>query len=161
MKNIEFRGLTKENKFVYGYYFLWKKRNKNLHIIGEGVQNGSVYGDEVDPKTISQYTGLKDSTQFHELTKEEQENWLKSNEIEDWKGKKIFGGDIVEDINNNNSLRYGENNNLSPVEFYNGSFGISVIFDGAFVPLYPYEEDGFKFKVVGNIHQNHELLERK
>jgi uncharacterized phage protein (TIGR01671 family) len=108
-----------------------------------------------------QYTGLKDSTQFNELTKEEQEDWLKGNKQEDWKGKEIFEGDIIQDINDNNLLRYGEDNNLTPVEFYNGSFGISVIFDGAFVPLYPYDVDGFKFKVVGNIYQNSELLEIK
>jgi uncharacterized phage protein (TIGR01671 family) len=78
--------------------------------------------------------------------------------LTDCEGKEIFEGDIIQDINDNNSLRYGEDNNLTPVEFYNGSFGISVIFDGAFVPLYPYEEGGFKFKVVGNIHQNSELL---
>lgn len=87
---------------------------------------------------IMQYTGLKDC-----------------------EGKEVFEGDIIQDINDNNSLRYGEDNNLTPVKFYNGSFGISVIFDGSFVPLYPYEEVGFKFKVVGNIHQNSELLEKK
>ena len=80
--------------------------------------------------------------------------------LNDIDGKEIFEGDIIQDINDNNSLRYGKDNNLTPVEFYNESFGISVIFDGAFVPLYPYEEGGFKFKVVGNIHQNPELLEK-
>ena len=79
--------------------------------------------------------------------------------LKDVDGKDIFEGDIIQDINDNNSLRYGKDNNLTPVEFYNGSFGISVIFDGAFVPLYPYDE-GFKFKVVGNIYQNSELLEK-
>jgi uncharacterized phage protein (TIGR01671 family) len=77
--------------------------------------------------------------------------------LKDVDGKDIFEGDIIQDINDNNSLRYGKDNNLTPVEFYNASFGISVIFDGAFVPLYPYDE-AFKFKVVGNIYQNSELL---
>lgn len=80
--------------------------------------------------------------------------------LKDIDGKDIFEGDIIQDIKHNNCLKYGKDNNLSHVEFYNASFGISVIFDVAFVPLYPYDE-GFKFKVVGNIYQNSELLERK
>lgn len=152
MKDIKFRAFHKIHKYMF---------DDNVAIID--FLNKTIQYNKIPLKDceLMQYTGLKDSTEFNELTKEEQEDWLKENKIEDWKGKEIFEGDIIQDINDNNLLRYGEDNNLTPVEFYNGSFGISVIFDGAFVPLYPYDVDGFKFKVVGNIHQNSELLEIK
>lgn len=142
MKELKFRAFHKPSKKMFDVCcldFKNKMISSRQKVIGQGKR---VYFDTVDYDfhecELMQFTGLKDID-----------------------GKEIFEGDIIQDINDNNSLRYGKDNNLTPVEFYNGSFGISVIFDGAFVPLYPYEEDGFKFKVVGNIHQNHELLEKK
>jgi hypothetical protein len=159
MKDIKFRAFHKPSKKLFDVYCF-----TDIEVMENSFDG--VFTSETLPALrqdceLMQYTGLKDSTQFNELTKEEQEDWLKGNKQEDWKGKEIFEGDIIQDINDNNLLRYGEDNNLTPVEFYNGSFGISVIFDGAFVPLYPYDVDGFKFKVVGNIYQNSELLEIK
>lgn len=157
MKELKFRAFHKPSKKMFDVGMIDFAEKKIYEFYRYSSLNyGKIYG--LKNCELMQYTGLKDSTQFNELTKEEQEDWLKGNKQEDWKGKEIFEGDIIQDINDNNSLKYGEDNNLSSVEFYNGSFGISVIFDGAFVPLYPYDVDVFKFKILGNIHQNSELL---
>jgi len=58
---IEFRGIRVDNgEMVFGHYFNWFKYGKIIHIIGRGVQNGSVDGFEVIPETVGQYTGLED-----------------------------------------------------------------------------------------------------
>lgn len=134
MKDIKFRAFHKPSKKMFDVGMIDFVKKLIVGIIPSTNERLINYYD-LNKCELMQFTGLTDC-----------------------EGKEIFEGDIIQDINDNNSLRYGEDNNLSPVEFYNGSFGISVIFDGAFVPLYPYEEGGFKFKVVGNIHQNSELL---
>jgi len=71
MREIKFRGQTKDKKWVYGYY--GKKQRKcssiyfngmyDVHCIMEEVINGdySYFNDiEVIPKTVGQFTGLKD-----------------------------------------------------------------------------------------------------
>lgn len=138
MKELKFRAFHKpSNKmFDVGMIDFLANELTGIEDLGNGFSMGH-FNKQIKDCELMQFTGLKDVD-----------------------GKKIFEGDIIQDINDNNSLRYGKDNNLTPVEFYNGSFGISVIFDGAFVPLYPYDVDGFKFKVVGNIYQNSELLEK-
>lgn len=49
----------------------------------------------VDPGTLKQFTGIYDCTKFSEAPKEEQLDWLKFHTIEEWKGRRIFEGDIV------------------------------------------------------------------
>lgn len=77
--------------------------------------------------------------------------------LKDCEGGEIFEGDIVKDLRDDNSLRYGDGNNLSPVEFHQGSFGVSIIYDGIFTPISMFTED-YRFKVIGNIYQNPEIL---
>ena len=120
---------------------------------------------------LMQSTGLKDSTQFQKLTKEEQENWLKSNKQEDWRGKEIFEGDII--VIPNIYPFYHENklNYVGVVEFIYSQWeyvlkcvnpkkrgisnGINNILNDA-----GYEENTLThYKILGNIHQNPELLE--
>ena len=139
MKYIKFRAFHKPSKKMFNVGMIDFLANEltGIEDLGNGFSMGH-FNKQIKDCELMQFTGLTDC-----------------------EGKEIFEGDIIQDINDNNSLRYGEDNNLTPVKFYNGSFGISVIFDGSFVPLYPYEEVGFKFKVVGNIHQNSELLEKK
>ncbi len=48
-----FEGMRKDGKGVAkGYFFVWHKRGVQIPMIGDGVQNGSVYGDEVLPETV-------------------------------------------------------------------------------------------------------------
>ncbi len=37
---------------ISGFFFIWMKRNQKIPMIGEGIKNGSVYGDEVKPETV-------------------------------------------------------------------------------------------------------------
>ena len=59
MRDIKFRGRSKELKmFVYGYYFYSEKEDKH-YIVGESIDYG-FQKLEVNPKIVGQYTGLKD-----------------------------------------------------------------------------------------------------
>lgn len=54
-----YRGKRKDNgEWVYGNLFYWIKRGKRIPVVGEGVQNGSVIGFEVDPETTGEYIGV-------------------------------------------------------------------------------------------------------
>ena len=57
---MKFRGLRENKTWVYGYYYTWKRYGKEIPIVGEGVQNGSVNGDEVIPETVGMFTGKYD-----------------------------------------------------------------------------------------------------
>lgn len=143
MTEILFRGKRVDNgEWVYGYYFKathhW--HNHGIHedwIAVDTIQNGgycNVRGKyAIIPETLGQYTGLTDKN-----------------------GKKIFDGDIVMVIDN----VWG-----SP--FCYGITG-KIVYDecGFFIePKNPrdtqwlYNECAI-YEVIGNIHDNPELLER-
>lgn len=90
-----------------------------------------IIGIEVDYKTIGQYTGLTDKN-----------------------GTKIFEGDIV---STGNSDDY-----LGVVEWEKDNAGLAVSFDGLFEK---FEEINFvdkvKLEVIGNIHDNPELIKQE
>ena len=144
MKDIKFRAYDKQsNEMIYlepsSTYDngLWFKSDK--HIDSEDI-------------VIMQYTGLKDTTQFNELTKEEQKDWLKDNKIEDWKGKEIFEGHIVEIEFDEDYRQIGE------VVFECFGFSVNLV-DTRSIPIsYIYGHD-FNLKILGDIYQNPELLE--
>lgn len=92
---------------------------------------------------IEQYTGLKDSTTWEDLTNEEREKWLSDgNKKEDWKGKEIYEGDILE---------IGGFHFNFPVRWCDSSLGFNI----SWVP--ENLNKGKIIKVIGNIHENLEL----
>lgn len=134
MREILFRGKSRyENRWVYGAYSLWDYCSETQTM----TTDASIidYNDEclwirVIPETVGQYTGLTDKN-----------------------GKKIFEGDIVKTktgrlcevywFSSPNMLGW----DLRPVEFKNQA---------------PTSYDLFKsdnLEVVGNIHDNPEVLE--
>ena len=88
------------------------------------------------PETVGQYTGLTDKN-----------------------GKRIFEGDIVKCIE---ITRYKEIEYISPVVFLDGSWFLHESED-CDVYLYNYDTEGierlWEIEVIGNIHDNPELLE--
>ena len=67
--------------------------------------NGYKDGDQssidkfvVHTDTVGQSTGLTDKTRWDELTEEERKFWLRKHTAEEWTGKLIFEGDIVQGV---------------------------------------------------------------
>ena len=151
-----FRGKRLNNgDWVQGFLFkhLWKG-----WCIGIEPLSTNTYGDifdccykEIDPATVGQWTGLYDSTKWEDLTPQEQEDFADSfederhcNPQEHWRGRLIFEGDVLQSngMNFNSTVKY---NNLT------GSFC------AFYSSLHDSEE---RYEVIGNAHDNPELLER-
>ena len=112
---------------------------------------------EFDDIILMQSTGLHDSTKFEYLSEEEQEEWLESGKTADeWQGREIFEGDIV---NINTTFRNPMTgsgtltlNKNFEVIFVNGMFTI----EGSSMGI---EKDLKYLTVVGDVYKNHELLD--
>ena len=163
MREIKFRGQTANCEWVYGS--LVHSKNIQPAIYFE-VGKGSVKTFDfvyVKPETVGQFTGLHDSTTWEELDKQERKNWvMEGNMPSEWKGKKIYEGDLY--------TAFG--NGLYEIRFISGSFcgGLLGECDAIFAPLGWESQDAdedlyvsidfFKFmEVIGTIHDNPELLE--
>ena len=104
---------------------------------------------QFDDLIFMQSTGLHDSTKFEDLSEEEQEEWLESGKTADeWKGQEVFEGDILTSQDGTDGLisRFI----VKRDEFYTG-----------FTPM---NREGYGFnrtmcEVIGNVHQQSELLE--
>ena len=143
MREILFRGKTRSGEWVYGGYF---KTDNESYIIKntDGIADFALwdFAEYVIPETVGQYTGLTDK-----------------------KGKKIFEGDIVKaiiSINDYSRDRVRKEEGIYEIKyhtehcyFYLAKEGNNLLFDGNW-RYYLYE-----IKVIGNIHDNPELLEGK
>ena len=106
---------------------------------------------------LMQSTGLHDDTKFEDLSEEEQEEWLESGKSADeWQGREIFEGDIV---NKNTTFRNPMTgsgtltlNKNFEVIFVNGMFTT----EGSSMGI---GKDLKYLTVVGDVYRNPELLE--
>ena len=115
--------------------------------------------EEVNPATVGQFTGLHDSTQWDELTKDEQGAFLATTREdgtptikEDWNGREIYEGDILGAWDNEGGGITGE------VSYRDNAFCIlTTTYKGEELQnaRWIYAEN---FEVIGNIHDNPELL---
>ena len=131
MREILFRGKRVDNgELVYGW--LCRVGDKYANI----VEKDTEVLCSVSTKTIGQYTGLTDKN-----------------------GKKIFEGDIIKIVPD---YDYSDDYSISKVYSYNGVFCVDYHGDDfdstALGFLEDYLPDG-DFEVIGNIHDNPELLE--
>lgn len=147
-RDIEFRGKTKDNEWIYGYYH--KETSTSIALQEYGINEINThyihtvidhlpFKVEVIPKTIGQYTGLKDKN-----------------------GKKIFEGDILRTpawLYGEEKVcicKYNQENNVNSI------IGFGLYTNDAYFKKYQelVECDEWdEFEVIGNIYENKELLE--
>ncbi len=132
MREILFRGKRVDNgEWIQGDIVQFP-----VHGVVRIVEQEPSYKDaEVDSDTVGQYTGLTDKN-----------------------GKKIFEGDIIKIVPD---YDYSDDYSISKVYSYNGVFCVDYHGDDfdstALGFLEDYLPDG-DFEVIGNIHDNPELL---
>lgn len=135
MREILFRGKCIANgEWVYGDLLnVGVDYDYAIRTYG-GREHGQV--NAVNEKTVGQYTGLTDKN-----------------------GKKIFEGDIIfcsQEINGNFIDKHIEK---GYVEMKHGAFGLHRK-QGYYRPFKDWLED-YEYEIIGNIHDNPELLEVK
>lgn len=144
MREIKFRAkMIDSDEMLYGYYhYLPLTDTHCIDVPMKDYKNSILY--HAKPETVGQYTGLNDKN-----------------------GKKIFEGDIVEE----NPVTHFDRTTLPcMVEFKDGMFGMWVKKlnqKGKWIKVWEalctrYEWDGeshTRLEIIGNIHDNPELLE--
>lgn len=132
-REILFRGKRVDNgEWIEGNLLTYPSGDTRIAITVSGHKNPAIYGslEFVIPETVGQYTGLTDKN-----------------------GKKIFEGDIVTD------LRIFNPKTKYVCVFQHGSFGLKVRQNDvehfySLTSIY-----NALYEVVGNVHDNSELLE--
>jgi uncharacterized phage protein (TIGR01671 family) len=141
MREYKFRGKRKDNdEWVYGCYFYDGKTHYILTGLWIEIDDGS--GNElpdfyeVDPETVEQYTGTKDKN-----------------------GKEAFTDDILETPAGKAVIKFGEYS--QPTGGDNYHIGFYLEFEHEEIDILR-KDIGYwlpKSTVIGNIHDNPELLE--
>jgi hypothetical protein len=134
MKELKFRVFDSQYKIMSRNYKLGENSFKGLD----------------ESLTVMQYTGLKDSTKWEELTKEEQQTWLATGkDKEEWNGKEIYEGDII--------TAMFEKILPAVVVENHGAFRLKRP-DRKTLKYIGNKVDRQLTKIIGNIYQNPELL---
>ena len=135
----------------------WNKRRKKMDYCGDLYWFEENYVRDSDDNywILMQYTGLKDNTRWDELTEVEQYQWVNAGNLpKHWDGRAMYEKDIVYyEICSRDDPAYGCYGDQLVVEFRDGSFKLC---DGGREDLLSDYHD--IVKVIGNIHENPELL---
>ena len=103
-----------------------------------------------NPKSLRQYTGLKDNTKWEDLTEKERSQWiLDGNMPSEWNGKEIYEGDIVKGI----PYPGAKYPRKGVIFFEKGCFFVKM--QGVNRRLFKLVLD---LEVIGNIYENKDLL---
>ena len=132
MREILFRGKrTINGDWVYGYFVRGNERKSLRDSIFVYDSETQSFNDyEINQSTLGQYTGLTDKN-----------------------GKKIFEGDIVK------TDKFSEPNKQYIIK-YDLQFGAFIGQDRYNVYFVTFDGDSGDFEIIGNIHDNPELLEK-
>lgn len=148
----KFKAFCKRHKCIEEVFQITYLGDNDIKVEAECL-GGYVGSDFI----IMQSTGLYDSTKFEDLSEEEQKEWLESGKTADeWQGREIFEGDIVEHLDfNSNEISKSE------VRILKGCFYLVISVDGFMydVPMMDLKDDECILQIKGNVHENHELLE--
>lgn len=133
MREILFRGkFSEKSRWDYGDLYI---DHGKVYIGSRDIMHGVRVHGEVIPETVGQFAGLTDKN-----------------------GTKIFEGDIIQASLPATRVLSGYMWPLQDVVFRQGSFGLEC--RKAFTPLRSFTE-AVQFEVIGNIHDNPELMEGK
>ena len=141
---------------------VWDPMAKTMHeVVAIDFKDWRVYYEAYGLRSywnnnsvLMQSTGLHDNTKFKDLSVEEQEDWLESGKTADeWQGREIFEGDIVEIIYDSEPFTGVVVYDLGETDFkatnnhedYGNNFQYLTV--------------GESIKIIGDIHKNPELLE--
>lgn len=132
-REILFRGKTYDTReWVYGFLIYDEIQNMSLPHIGYLFRGDDVDVAQVRPSTVGQYTGITDK-----------------NDV------KIFEGDIIRSTYNDKPS--GPDCGIGPVSFYMGMWYVEGDINNSLYDIDPCNE----LEVIGNIHDNPELLEEE
>ena len=131
MREILFRGKRIDNgEWVYGYYIRYGWTHQEKDYIVP-LYASDLYAKEVIPETIGQYTGLTDKN-----------------------GKKIFEGDVCKNTKTGEIVSVQWHGTMAGYVWSKRKENNQHLFDfGELFRAYD------KYEVIGNIHDNPELLE--
>lgn len=149
MREILFRGKTDDGEWVYGSFCMDAREQFNGLCGVDGFirlydkAKGKMQTYEVDRETVGQYTSLKDKN-----------------------GKRIFEGDMIKP--------FDDEVDKMVVEFHHGQFLLCLYGERGYMAEYGWEEEGnygcFEaeplssygddIEVIGNVHDNPELLDK-
>ena len=133
MREILFRGKrTINGDWVYGDFVRGNERKSLRDSIFVYDSETQSFNDyEINPSTLGQYTGLTDKN-----------------------GKRIFEGDIVK------TDKFSEPNKQYIIK-YDLQFGAFIGQDRYNVYFVTFDSDSGEFEVIGNVHDNPELLKEE
>ena len=136
MRDILFRGKRIDNgEWVEGGYFLEPYTDKTFIVTWNSFGLGFIDYIEVVPETVGQYTGLNDMN-----------------------GKRIFEGDIFRCDNAMGYVRFGTYASVYANKNTHIGFFIEWIIDRMLRIDLAFWTEQRKIEVIGNIHDNPELL---
>ena len=148
-REILFRGKRiDDGEWVYGQYaYLLNARTEDGEPIKHMIVDGTPFGQTVDPSTVGQYTGLTDKNG----RKIFEGDILREPAKIDWEKKNFVGFEVFWHDNDSCDRHIGWQ--MNRLHFY-GSLCGADIYPIAFRP-----EWTSRMGVIGNIHDNPELME--